>query len=484
MQKQNEERRPVARQTIRVLFLLALFAFLSLFRGIYVDDAYITLSYARTFAESGVWGMHAPFVSNAATSPLNVFLLSALIKLGVPGLWAIYVSECLLVGVIFGTLTLLSRRMFGSELWAYVGTLALFTNPLLISTSGLETYLFIAVLLGCCVAYVLERYWLLGFAAGFLVLARPDGILLLVPLLALMIWEGKRALDFGKVIAGFAMIVGAWGFVSWLYLGSAIPDTYFIKRKEAAWGDISFAKGLALYFVNRPLAMFLSLAAGVFVPFALPLAKTNADWRRFVVLVGGLALLHYTAYSLLGLPPYHWYYGILVGALALIGAGGLVALAAHARGRLTLCLAAVLALGSMAICAEAALAHEQMPTGTNWGTVRQYRGIAEWLNVHMPAAEYRMIGELGIIQYYGRADAVNSFSDRRILRDFAARLPDGSVRKWLADANFTHLALRPPVRSNYLLEENCADSTGALKTWTTSSAWVTSPIAWCLKQTK
>ncbi len=80
---------------------------------------------------------------------------------------------------------------------AYLGTLALFTNPLLISTSGLETYLFGAILLVCCLIYILERYVLLGVAAGFLVMARPDGILLFVPIFALMLWE-RRAHRFLK----------------------------------------------------------------------------------------------------------------------------------------------------------------------------------------------------------------------------------------------------------------------------------------------
>ena len=122
-----------------------------------------------------------------------------------------------------------------------------------------------------------------------------------------------------------------------------------------------------------------------------------------------------------------------------------------------------------------------MPIHTNLGTVAQYRAIGEWLNANMPAHEYQIVGELGVIQYYGRADAVNSFSDRRILRDFVAKLPDGSPRKWLAELNFAHLAARPPVRSGYRLEEDCKDARGALKTWTTSSSWIDS-VLWCLRR--
>ncbi|MGI8612479.1 MAG: hypothetical protein ACR2KL_00795, partial [Nocardioidaceae bacterium] len=40
-----------------------------------VDDAYITLSYARTLAFHGQWGMMPGYQANTATSPLNVLLL-------------------------------------------------------------------------------------------------------------------------------------------------------------------------------------------------------------------------------------------------------------------------------------------------------------------------------------------------------------------------------------------------------------------------
>ena len=44
-------------------------------RGL-VDDAYITLSYARNVAEHLHWGMIPAEESNTATSPLNVVLLA------------------------------------------------------------------------------------------------------------------------------------------------------------------------------------------------------------------------------------------------------------------------------------------------------------------------------------------------------------------------------------------------------------------------
>ena len=58
-----------------------LFCYWHLFSDRYIDDAYITLSYATTLAKSGIWGMAPDLTSNAATSPLNVILLAAIIKI-------------------------------------------------------------------------------------------------------------------------------------------------------------------------------------------------------------------------------------------------------------------------------------------------------------------------------------------------------------------------------------------------------------------
>ncbi|MDP9356265.1 MAG: hypothetical protein M3R02_13470, partial [Chloroflexota bacterium] len=56
-----------------------------LVRGALIDDAYITLSYARNLATDLHWGLIPTERANSATSPLNVLLLggaTALLRLG------------------------------------------------------------------------------------------------------------------------------------------------------------------------------------------------------------------------------------------------------------------------------------------------------------------------------------------------------------------------------------------------------------------
>src|SRR5262245_66323254 len=58
------------------LLAAGLALYLSLFRDSLIDDAFITLSYARSLVTSGTWGFYPGHVSNTATSPLNVMLLA------------------------------------------------------------------------------------------------------------------------------------------------------------------------------------------------------------------------------------------------------------------------------------------------------------------------------------------------------------------------------------------------------------------------
>jgi hypothetical protein len=50
-----------------------------------IDDTFITLQYARTLRDYGVWGFFPWEITNTATSPLNV-ILTAAIGLGVQDL--------------------------------------------------------------------------------------------------------------------------------------------------------------------------------------------------------------------------------------------------------------------------------------------------------------------------------------------------------------------------------------------------------------
>jgi len=59
-----------------VVLAAAVFTYLMVLRTALIDDAFITLRYAKTLLKSGTWGFYPGHISNTATSPLNVLLLA------------------------------------------------------------------------------------------------------------------------------------------------------------------------------------------------------------------------------------------------------------------------------------------------------------------------------------------------------------------------------------------------------------------------
>ena len=58
------------------ILVVVFYFYLNLFANALTDDAFITLQYVKTLLTTGTWGFLPGYVTNAVTSPLNVFLLA------------------------------------------------------------------------------------------------------------------------------------------------------------------------------------------------------------------------------------------------------------------------------------------------------------------------------------------------------------------------------------------------------------------------
>src|SRR5207248_1844145 len=84
--------------------------------GHLIDDAYITLSYAKNLAFHGHWGLIEDGTANTATSPLNVLVLAAV---------TFFVRDAVFAaGVVF-----VARREFWAGIWRTVFAALLVTVP-------------------------------------------------------------------------------------------------------------------------------------------------------------------------------------------------------------------------------------------------------------------------------------------------------------------------------------------------------------------
>jgi hypothetical protein len=404
-------------------------------RDVLIDDSYITLAYARTFAEHGVWGMQAQLPGNAATSPLNVLLLAAII---VPTGQPVLAAAVLLVvalAVTGAALGAICARLDWSLWSAAAGVALVGLNPLLVSVIGMETHLAIALVAVLAWTVLARKPYLAGVVCGLLLLTRADlaGFGLAAAVAVVVTVGLVRALAF----IGIAGLVSLpWSVLSWFWLGSAVPDTMVIKLGEGMGGR-TFANGLYYFFLGYPFAVTASL-----VPPAVGVIVLVCGWRcdvaplHLVLGVGGL--LHAGTYLLLDTAPYQWYYGPAIGALTMLGALG------APRGSLRTVTLGV-SVGIVAVTAVYLVARPWTLTtiSGNWATPTEYRALAE----RAPAgAVVQSFGEVGTVAYYCACTVTDRLSDRGWFAEILAQqeAAAGPFERALLDLNYRNF--HPPAR--------------------------------------
>jgi hypothetical protein len=462
-----------------LLLAVPLYFYLSFFENALIDDAFITLQYAKTLLASGAWGFSKNHITNSATSPLNVILLA--LASSVTGSlidavkWLAFVNFL----IIFILLRRVSIKYLNTETFGILSFVALVCNPLLLSTIGLEGILFTTIFIASLYFYLENRWHLLAVSTGLLTLTRLDGILFF-GLFLIFVLPMKLRLRFTLLYLAY---LAPWYIFSWIHLGALVPDTFFIKTLQNSWGPWAFFNGVLLYYQAYSLETILSF---LYLPL-LVLAFNDClrNLRNVMIIIGGAGLAHFIGYSLLHVPPYHWYYvpqvvaTILLGALALTGNYRYCVQSWKKKLLWALVTLYMLipALGMLYVLGRDGFSLKEMPIHTNWATHEQYREVGLWLKKHNSGEPVRVGREIGTLAFYCDCALLNHFSDRRWLKNYInQRSTDGSIRAALLKINFIFCkddSDFPPISSVLVEHANrdMLDNPQFIK-WETSTKWI------------
>ena len=459
-------------------------------RGL-VDDAYITLSYARNVAEHLHWGMIPTEESNTATSPLNVILLAV-------ATWVSGVTGSLRPVVGLGILTValsaamavwaaqLARRLNVSGAWSLAVLAVVFANPFVNSAIGLEVVPIAAFLTGLTAQAVHGRRAAFGVLAGLLVLTRPD-LAIVVTVMYLATPALRRRFWVAPVTA--LVVAMPWWVFSWYHFGSAIPTTLVIKTLQKSFGDATFANGLQKMWqagTTLPLSLALVPAAvgllTVLTMLAVGLRGRLAaeHWPLAALGLGGLA--DYGAYCLLGVPPYHWYYVSSTVALGVTGVFGLALLLKRAlptsipavRHVAPVVVAVVLTVGAVVSFRGLGVPWVHPVIFGNWAIPAQYMAAGEEIGEMVGDATVMSPPEIGTVAYACDCSVVDVFSDPgRTLPLIEERIREaGPVMRFLLEANFTRLdRSQRPRQAQYRLAWSRDGFPPGLPNWYMNSPW-------------
>jgi len=456
------------------LLAAGLALYLLLFRDALIDDAFITLSYVRSLMTSATWGFYPGHVSNTATSPLNVILLTLVSLVTRNRVAAVFV----LTWLEFLAMALCIRgigRALALPWFAPLAFTAMVTNPLLMSTLGLESVLLATLLVGTLYCYVVGRRDGCAVLCGLLTLTRPDGVLLFVVILPFL--SGWRARL--RAVIVFSACVTPWYLFSWVHLGSFVPDSLLVKVNQS-WG-IGFGKGLRLYMRRYPWETMLSF---LWLPLAL------LAWLRpvralgpVVFILAGYLGLHYFAYTILNVPPYHWYYIPEAVSLLLIGTLALATLVKTGprplpRNAWTYVLALTMLLsvgGMLGLLVRGGMPLREALIHTNWATYAQYREVGLWLSEHYRGQTGYSEIEVGTVGYYCDCFLMDVLAHRRMADALVHRHTGRSDPRSLA-IRFTFFFYRPsapfpPPSYGVLYAPNPAAPSPSLRRWNVESQW-------------
>ena len=464
--------------TVILLTIPILYFYLSLFRNALVDDVYITLSYVKTILNTGTWGIYPDITANTATSPLNIILLTLVSFLtGSPVESAIILTLVCFVLILF-FLTEISLQIFSAGIYGFLCGLLLIFNPLLLSTIGLESFLFIAIFIISLKLFISKRWNLFALSMALLTLSRADGILIfIICLFFVPTFKNK-----GRLILLYFLFVAPWYLSSWIWLGSFVPETLILKKWQNNWWGWSFSNGLYLYYKKYFWETILSFSLIPFLLF-LPFAKMKNYYP--VIFLAIVGLMHFIAYCLLHVPPFHWYYTTEVAVVILISVYTVAAIVENReklffRKRLFKNFLLSFFIIEITACCfiifHNRLFQDEMPIHTNWAKPEQYKQVGLWLKKNYYKASIFLDGELGAMAYYSDCYLWNEFTDRSIIAaNIKKNMHSSGLRSVIYKINFVFFPLnqtRPEYsyRLKVFKDRNNIDENN-IKKWKTSSRW-------------
>jgi len=267
-----------------------------------------------------------------------------------------------------------------------------------------------------------------GLFLGLAVITRLDSVLMAGVLGLIYLWR-YRALPWRAMLVA-SLVIGPFFLWLLLYFGSPVPGSLAAKRAQIVLGFPSYAHGLLRYLAGgrvelegpelRPqplLAVTLLAAGGTIVATGrarhpgrgvLSPSKGCAWWLWGLV---GWGVLHALAYTILGVPAYHWYYAPLEPGLYLLAGlcleSGMSTLFRSRQAGAT----RLWRRAAVVLVAGLVVGQTGMSIRAKWEVfdpkAHTYRAVGEWLRTHTEPQARVAVMEVGLIGYYSRRPMID-----------------------------------------------------------------------------
>ncbi len=385
--------------------IIIVILFLGFSRWAY-DDPFISYRYATNISR-GLGFVYNPGEQIlSTTTPLFTIILA---------LGGLLTTDLHILATAIGVISLAVGGLFIFDLaktWktpivGWTGLLLYPTFPLVVSTLGSETPLYLALCLGTFALYARNHYLTAGVIGTLAALTRPDGILVLLILVIDYLIRQRKSIPWKTVLVSSGILI-VWVLFASFYFGSPIPMTLFSKQQQGLMAiSESFSRGLLTilssytswpYFVE----VILSLVGLIYA------VSKRRIWLIILIWPG----VYFIAYSLLGVTRYFWYYAPLIPGFVIAVGLGLTTISDYLKYvirekksqlNLQVLIPAIFLIVFFAAQGRSLWQMSQY----NDPRLGIYRAVGEWLRDNTLPDE--MVGslEVGIIGYYAQRPMVD-----------------------------------------------------------------------------
>jgi hypothetical protein len=386
-----------------------------------LDDAWIHLTFAKNIHDFGAFSYfkHEQLTSGS-TSPLYTGILACLFFVSQNEFFISFLCGIGFACVAIAITYFLSHREFrANHLFAFILAILIAVQPKLqfIAVSGMETTLFIALLLLAAYFYRSQKGIELGVALGLLVWARPDGFIFWIAIIIDFIWHrflvkeppaalfNTKRLFYAFCIAA-VFSVSYFGFNEWLS-GTMLPNSWrskvmlyqensrllFLQRE--VWGLLTSNEFLLLWI--------FFVAAGFFIIVDIARRKANSFFLYLLFITGLITsytifvpFAHlYTRYLLPVIP-----FFILVSGYGLLRLVALIPRLQNSPDRVNLVLPGIALVFVLQAILSMNSSMEQYQTSCKYYHDRHVV-TAEWIAANTPENAIIGVHDIGAIGFYG-----------------------------------------------------------------------------------
>ena len=373
------------------------------------DDAFITLRYARNFAEGRGFVYNPAEGGLGTSSPFYGMVLGSLSRVtGADPLWLANWFSAFALAVAGWYTFRLVLEDFGLFAAAVAGA-SVAINPMLVSVWGGEWLVAIAAMAAGFYYYRVDRLTAASVALSLAVLLRGEAVFGAAIVLVHASLTGRHGVL--RALAVSAALGVIWAGTAWVVIGHVMPTTLATKQLHGRSGMFfTYLAGFDLVGRQMIRADKQMLALAVLAWHGALFAALK---RGVSLLIGLWVVTHVAFYAWMHLPFYHWYIAPVVFGLSVAAGIGVAAIVAYTSLVVPNRAAARAISVAVALLLSAAMLAAEARSTRAWIRAKPdprealSNSVGTWLAGHSAGDASVAYVEIGRIGYYSRRRIVD-----------------------------------------------------------------------------